>query len=56
MGIFKKIESFFKTHVETGLLHMEYRKHECKRLSGHFCDYCNHPPLNVFHDLVTPVP
>ena len=35
---------------------MEYRKHECKRLSGHLCDYCNHTPLNVFHDLVTPVP
>ena len=35
---------------------MECRKHECKRSSRHLCDYCNHTPLNLFHDLVTPVP
>ena len=55
-GYFRKVEEFYKSHVEIGLLHMEYRNAVCLNTMGTLCDYCQNSPLYVFKDYVKPVP
>ena len=56
LGYFRKVEEFYKSHVEIGLLHMEYRKVVRLNTMGTLCDYCQNSPLYVCKDYVKAVP